>query len=245
MFDFSGRTVLITGATGGIGSVIAKEFIDKGAKVFVTGMEDSKLLELKDELGAGCAGYCKANLLDDDDLKNLYDSAIKAMGKVDILVNSAGITRDKLFMRVTDEDWNLHMNVNLNSVWKLTKIVLMGMMKNRYGRVINLSSIVGCMGNAGQVAYSTSKAAMLGMTKTLAKEVASRNITVNAIAPGFIETPMTKDLLDKNPEMFNNIPAGKAGTPKDVAAGALYLASENSGYVTGTTLHINGGMLMC
>ncbi|QEK38074.1 SDR family oxidoreductase [Candidatus Cytomitobacter indipagum] len=245
MFNFSGKTVLITGASGGIGSVVAKEFVNHGAQVFITGMEESKLEALKNELGEGCAGFCKANLCDDSELKNLHDSAVKAMGKIDILINSAGITRDSLFMRVKDADWNLHMDINLNSVWKLTKMTIMGMMKNRYGRVINLSSIVGCMGNAGQVAYSTSKAALLGMTKTLAREVVSRGITVNAIAPGFIETPMTKDLLEKNPEIFDNIPAKKAGTPKNVAAGALYLASEEADYVTGETLHINGGMLMC
>lgn len=245
MFNFDGKTVLITGASGGIGSVIAEEFINHGAQVFVSGMEESKLVELKSKLGKQCVGFAKANLCNNEELKNMYDSAVKTMGKVDILINSAGITRDKLFMRVTDEDWNLHMDINLNSVWKLTKMALIDMIKNRYGRVINISSIVGCMGNVGQVAYSASKAALIGMTKTLAREVVSRHVTVNAIAPGFIETAMTKDLLEKNPEIFNNIPAGRAGTPKNVAAGAVYLASEEADYVTGATLHINGGMLMC
>ncbi len=245
MFDLNGKTALITGATGGIGSEIAKVFVNHGAKVFITGMEESKLQSLSNELSDGCIGYCIADLSKSEEVQKLYNSAIEKMNQIDILVNSSGITRDKLFMRVTDEDWALHMKINLDSVWKLSQLSLKGMISKRYGRVITLSSIVGCMGNAGQVAYSTSKAALLGMTKTLAREVASRNVTVNAIAPGFVKTPMTDELLEKHPEILDNVPMKRAGTPKEIAASALYLASEESAYVTGTTLHLNGGMLMC
>ncbi len=245
MFNLTGKTALITGATGGIGSEIAKVFVGQGAKVFITGMENTKLESLKNELGDNCIGYCTADLSDNKAVETLYKTAVEVLGQVDILVNSAGITKDKLFMRVTDADWDFNMQINLNSVFKLSQLALRGMISKRYGRVITLSSIVGCMGNAGQVAYSTSKAALLGMTKTLAKEVASRNITVNAIAPGFIQTPMTDDLLEKHPEILSNVPMSRAGTAREVAASALYLASEEAAYTTGTTAHINGGMLMC
>ncbi|USO00598.1 MAG: 3-oxoacyl-ACP reductase FabG [Alphaproteobacteria bacterium] len=245
MFSLEGRKVLITGATGGIGFEIAMKFADAGAKIFVTGMEESRIMKLKGSLGDAFAGYCIADLTNSDSIKNLFDTAVKEMGDIDILVNSAGVTRDQLFLQVKKEDWDFQMKINLESVWNLTQLVLRKMIKQNYGRIITLSSVVGCMGNSGQSVYSIAKAALLGMTKTLARESAKKNVTVNAIAPGFIETAMTKDLLDKNPEILNNIPVGRAGTPEEVAAGALYLASEEAGYVTGTTLHINGGMLMC
>ena len=247
MFNLNGKNVLLTGATGGIGVEIADVFAKAGAKVFITGMEETKLQELKTKLeeNSGFGGMMIANLSKSEDVEKLYKTAVAEMGSVDILINSAGVTRDQLYLQVKPEDWDFQMKINLDSVWQLTQLAVRGMSKKRYGRIITLSSVVGCMGNAGQVVYSTAKAALLGMTKTLAREVASRNVTVNAVAPGFIETPMTKTLLEENPKILDNVPLKKAGTPEDVAAGCLYLASDGAGYVTGTTLHINGGMLMC
>ncbi|QEK39141.1 SDR family NAD(P)-dependent oxidoreductase [Candidatus Nesciobacter abundans] len=243
MFDLTGKRALITGAAGGIGSEVAKTLKNHGADVFLTGTKTEELKEISKPIGA--SGYFAADLTSYDDLKKMFSEAVKCMGGVDILVHSAGFAQDRLYPAVTNESWQKQMDVNLNSVFQLTQLALSKMRRNGWGRVISMSSVVGCTGNIGQVAYSTSKAALLGMTKTLAREVAKSNITVNAICPGFIDTQMTKELLESNGKILENIPLQRAGTVKEVAAGVIYLASEESAYVTGTSLHINGGMMMC
>jgi 3-oxoacyl-[acyl-carrier protein] reductase len=244
MFDLSGKTALITGATGGIGAAIAKVLHAHGATIAVSGTRANVLEDLKASLGDR-VHVLTCNLSDPADVEKLIPAAEAAMGGVDILVNNAGITRDGLAMRMKDEDWQAVIDVNLTAGFRLARAAMRGMMKKRWGRIVNITSVVGVTGNAGQANYVASKAGVIGLTKTLAQELASRNVTVNAIAPGFIATPMTDVLNDKQKEgILARVPAGRLGTPEDIAAAALYLASNEAAYVTGQTLHVNGGMAM-
>ena len=244
MFDLSGKRALITGASGGIGAAIARALHGAGATVGLSGTREAPLQELAAELGER-AFVLPCNLGDSAAVEALPKQAIEAMGGLDILVNNAGITRDQIFMRMSDEDWASVIDVNLTATMRLCRAVMRPMMKARWGRIINISSIVGATGNAGQVNYAASKAGMVGLTKSIAAEVASRNITANAVAPGFIATPMTDKLNDEQKAKINGqIPAGRMGTPEEIAAAVLYLASPEAAYVTGTTIHVNGGMAM-
>jgi len=244
MFDLTGKNALITGASGGIGGEIAKVLHGAGATVGLSGTREAPLEALAAELG-GRAYVLPCNLSDGAAVDALPKQAVEAMGSVDVLVNNAGITRDQIFMRMSDDEWADVINVNLTSTMRLCKGAIRGMMKSRWGRIVNVSSIVGATGNPGQANYAASKAGMVGMSKSIAYEVASRGITVNCIAPGFIATAMTEKLTDDQKEKINvQIPAGRMGTPEEIAAAALYLSSEQAAYVTGTTLHVNGGMAM-
>lgn len=244
MFDLSGKCALVTGASGGLGNAIATVLYNSGAKVALSGTRLEPLEKLAAELGDR-AFVVPANLSDPESVLALPKAAEAAMGQVDILVNNAGITRDNIAMRMKDEEWDDVMQVNLKAAFKLTQGLMRGMMKRRWGRVINITSIVGVTGNPGQVNYAASKAGMIGMTKSLAQELASRNITVNCIAPGFIESPMTDVLSeDQKNGLLSNVPMKRLGVGEEIAAGALYLASDEAAYVTGQTLHINGGMAM-
>jgi 3-oxoacyl-[acyl-carrier protein] reductase len=244
MFDLSGKVALVTGATGGIGGAIAKSLHSQGATVVLSGTRVEPLETLKTEL-ATRVHVVAANLADIASVETLPKSAEAAAGPIDILVNNAGITRDNLFMRMKDEEWDQVIAVNLTSAFRLSRAVIRGMMKKRWGRIISITSIVGSTGNPGQASYVAAKAGLAGMTKSLAAEVASRNITVNCVAPGFIATPMTDVLTDAQKSgLLARIPAGHMGTPGDVAAAVIYLASEEAGYVTGQTVHVNGGMAM-
>ncbi|RLJ60050.1 3-oxoacyl-[acyl-carrier-protein] reductase [Litoreibacter meonggei] len=244
MFNLEGKSALVTGASGGIGGEIAKILHAQGATVGLSGTRVEPLEALAAELGER-AHVLPCNLSDFDAVDALPKQAVEAMGAVDILVNNAGITRDNLFMRMSDDEWQSVIDVNLTSTFKLCKGVLRGMMKSRWGRIVNISSVVGATGNPGQGNYAASKAGMVGMSKSLAYEVASRGITVNCIAPGFITTPMTEKLTDdQKAGILGQIPAGRMGDAGEIAAAALYLASAEAGYTTGTTLHVNGGMAM-
>ncbi|WP_037309928.1 3-oxoacyl-[acyl-carrier-protein] reductase [Ruegeria halocynthiae] len=244
MFDLTGKNALITGASGGIGGETARTLHAAGATVALSGTRVEPLQALADELGER-AHIVLCNLSDPEAVAALPKQAAEAMGSVDILVNNAGITRDNLFMRMSDEEWQSVIDVNLTSTAKLCKGVLRGMMKARWGRIINVSSVVGSTGNPGQANYAASKAGMVGMTKSLAYEVASRGITANAVAPGFITTAMTDKLTDdQRAGILGQVPAGRMGDASEIAAAVLYLASPEAGYVTGTTLHVNGGMAM-
>ena len=244
MFDLSGKTALVTGATGGIGAAIARVLHRQGANVAISGTRAEVLEALKAELGER-AHVLVCNLGDPQEVEKLVPAAEVALGSLDILVNNAGITRDGLAMRMKDDDWAQVLDVNLTAAFRLSRAAMRGMMKRRYGRIIGITSVVGVTGNAGQANYAASKAGMIGMTKALAQELASRNVTVNCIAPGFIATPMTDALNDKQKEaIIAKVPAGRLGTSDDVAAAALYLASAEAAYMTGQTLHVNGGMAM-
>jgi 3-oxoacyl-[acyl-carrier protein] reductase len=245
MFDLSGRTALVTGASGGIGSAIAKSLSEAGAKVALSGTREGVLEEVRSGL-PGEGVVVTANLSDSESVDSLVGRAEEALGGgLDILVANAGITRDKLLMQMKPEDFDDVMNVNLGSYYRLTKSVVRGMMKRRHGRIIGITSIVGVTGNPGQANYCASKAGMIGFTKALAQEVASRGITANCIAPGFIESPMTDVLPDAQKEaLLGQIPSGKLGQGSDIASAAVYLASSEAAYVTGQTLHVNGGMAM-
>ena len=244
MFDLSGKNALITGASGGIGGSIAKILYRAGANVALTGTRSGPLEELASQLGDN-AHVLLCNLSDMAAVDILPKQAMEVLGGVDILVNNAGITRDNIFMRMSDEEWQSVIDVNMTATMKLCKGVLRGMMKARWGRIINISSVVGATGNPGQANYAASKAGMVGMSKSLAYEVASRGITVNVIAPGFIATAMTEKLNDdQKSKIMQQIPAGRMGDAQDIAAAALYLASVEAGYLTGTTMHVNGGMAM-
>ena len=245
MFDLSGRTALVTGASGGIGSAIAKSLSEAGAKVALSGTREGVLEDVRSGL-PGEGVVVTANLSDAESVDSLVGRAEEALGGgLDILGANAGITRDKLLMQMKPEDFDDVMNVNLGSYYRLTKSVVRGMMKRRHGRIIGITSIVGVTGNPGQANYCASKAGMIGFTKALAQEVASRGITANCIAPGFIESPMTDVLPDAQKEaLLGQIPSGKLGQGSDIASAAVYLASSEAAYVTGQTLHVNGGMAM-
>ena len=244
MFDLNDKSVLVTGASGGIGSAIARKLHAAGAKVALSGTRQEPLERLAEELGER-AYILPCNLSDMAAVEVLPKQAIETLGSLDILVNNAGITRDNLFMRMSDEEWQSVIDVNLTATMKLCKGALRGMMKSRWGRIINISSIVGATGNPGQGNYAASKAGMVGMSKSLAYEVASRGITVNVVAPGFIATAMTDKLADDRKEaILAQIPAGRMGAAEDIASAVAFLASDGSGYVTGSTLHVNGGMAM-
>lgn len=245
MFDLTGKCALVTGASGGIGAEIAKALHEQGAIVGLTGTRVEALEKVAAEIGGDRVHILPCNLSDDEALAALPKQAEEAMGSLDILVNNAGLTRDNLAMRIKDEDWDAVINVNLTAAFKLSKAVLRGMMKKRWGRIIGITSIVGVTGNPGQTNYAASKAGMIGYSKSLAYEVGSRGITVNTVAPGYIETAMTDELSDDvKSGMLTKIPAGRMGDPKEIAAGVVYLASDEAQYVTGQTLHINGGMAM-
>ncbi len=244
MFDLTGKNALITGASGGIGGQIAKALHGAGATVGLSGTRVEPLEALAAELGER-AHVLPCNLSDGAAVDALPKQAIEAMGSVDILVNNAGITRDQIFMRMSDDEWQSVLDVNLTATMRLCRGVMRPMMKARWGRIVNISSIVGATGNPGQANYAASKAGMIGMTKSIAYEVASRGITANAVAPGFIATAMTDKLTDDQKDKINvQIPAARMGTPEEIAAAVLYLASPEAGYVTGATLHVNGGMAM-
>ncbi|WP_044563418.1 3-oxoacyl-[acyl-carrier-protein] reductase [Azospirillum sp. B4] len=244
MFDLTGKTALVTGASGGIGAAIARTLHQAGATVALSGTKVEALEALAAELGDR-AVVVPANLSDPAAVEALAKDAEAKLGQVDILVNNAGLTRDGLILRMKDEDWDSVIDVNLTAAFRLSRALVKGMMKRRWGRIIGITSIVGVTGNPGQVNYAASKAGMIGMTKALAAEVASRNITANCVAPGFIATAMTDVLADAQKEKLTaGVPAGRLGTPDEIASAVLYLASTEAGYVTGQTLHVNGGMAM-
>lgn len=245
MFSLIGKTALVTGATGGIGASVAKALHAAGATVAISGTRAAVLEALKASLGGERVFVLPCNLSSPEDVEKLVPSAAEAMGRLDILVNNAGITRDGLAMRMKDEDWQAVIDVNLTASFRLARAAMKLMMKKRWGRIVSVTSIVGVTGNAGQANYAASKAAIIGMSKSLAQELATRNVTVNCVAPGFIATPMTDVLNEKQKEgILAQIPAGRMGTADDIAAAVLFLASEEAGYVTGQTMHVNGGMAM-
>ena len=244
MFDVSGRKVMLTGGTGGLGKAIAKRLVDRGAIVTISGTKKTVLDEISSELSQN-AFFLVNDLSESGAVEKLLSFAYEKMGEVDILINNAGITRDGLMVRMGDDDWLDVIAINLTAGFKLARGCLKSMMKNRWGRIINISSVVGFTGNPGQANYAASKAGIIGMTKSLAAEVASRNITVNCIAPGYIKTAMTESLTEKQTsELLKLVPSGKMGAPEDIAASVLYLSSEEASYLTGQTIHINGGLAM-
>jgi len=244
MFDLTGKAALVTGASGGIGGEIARALHGAGAAVALSGTRAGPLEALAADLGER-AHVLPCNLSDAEAVEALPKQAAAAMGGVDILVNNAGITRDNLFMRMSDEEWQSVLDVNLTATFRLCRGVLRGMMKARWGRIVNISSVVGATGNPGQGNYAASKAGMVGMSKSLAYEVASRGITVNCVAPGFVTTAMTDKLSDdQKAAILKQVPAGRMGEAAEIGAAVLYLSSPAAGYVTGATLHVNGGMAM-
>ena len=244
MFDLTGKTALITGATGGIGGAIARALHGQGAQVVLSGTRAEALEVLKADLGDR-ALILPCDLMNGDSVDGLYAAAEAEVGEVHIVVSNAGVTRDGLLLRMKDEDWETVLKVNLEAYFRLARAALKGMMRRRWGRIIGITSVVGVTGNPGQVNYAASKAGMIGFSKALAQEVASRNVTVNCVAPGFIASPMTDALNESQREaILGRIPAGRLGGGADVAAACVYLASEDAAYVTGQTLHVNGGMAM-
>jgi len=244
LFDLEGKKALITGASGGIGKEIAKVLIEHNAEVCISGRNHEELNALKKSLGKKCH-VVTCDLSKKDEIIELVKKADEFMGYIDILVNNAGITKDNIFLRMSENEWEDVLNVNLNSTFNILKLITKGMVKRKYGRIINISSVVGVTGGAGQVNYSASKAGLIGLTKSLSQEIATRNITVNCIAPGFIETPMTEKLDDKRKDaILNSIPMNRIGKPKDLSSAIIFLASQESSYITGQTLHINGGLYM-
>ncbi len=244
MIDLNGKKVLVTGASGGIGKAIAIELSSSGADLCLTGRNKSELENLQKIIGGNCQ-IIISDLSNSQGISNLADQAQDIMGQIDILVNNAGITKDNLFMRMSEDDWNEVININLNSIFKLTKQLIKGMVKRRYGRIINITSVIGVAGGAGQSNYSASKAGIIAMSKSLAQEVGSRSVTVNSIAPGFVETNMTAELSDDRKEdILRSISVGRLGKPDDIAGAVCFLASDKASYITGQTIHINGGMLM-
>ncbi len=245
MFDLSGRTALVTGASGGIGGAIAAALHARGASVALSGTREDALKELADALGGDRTCVLPCNLSDMKAVDTLPGQAESALGKLDILVNNAGLTRDGLAMRMKDEDWDDVLTVNLTAAFRLSRAAIKGMMKRRWGRIVSISSVVGTTGGAGQVNYAATKAGLIGMTKSLAAELASRGITVNCVAPGFIGTAMTDVLSeDRKSAILSSVPAGRMGVPEEVGAAVVYLSSDEAAYVTGQTLHINGGLVM-
>jgi 3-oxoacyl-[acyl-carrier protein] reductase len=244
MFDLTGRKALVTGATGGLGGAIARSLHAQGASVAISGTRADALEALAAELGDRVV-ITPCNLADKDSVEALVPTAEEKLGGLDILVNNAGITRDNLFLRLKDEDWDNVLAVNLTAAFRLSRAAVKSMMRRRYGRIVAIGSVVGTTGNAGQGNYAAAKAGLIGMSKALAAEVASRNITVNVVSPGFIESPMTQALNEKQREsILADVPMGRLGAGADIAAAVAYLASEQAGYVTGQTLHVNGGMVM-
>jgi 3-oxoacyl-[acyl-carrier protein] reductase len=244
VFDLSSRKALVTGATGGLGGAIARQLHAQGATVMLSGTRSDALQALAAELGDR-AHVQVCDLSNAESVEKLVPAAEAAMGGLDILVNNAGVTRDNLFLRMKDEEWDTVMAVNLTASFRLMRSAVKGMMRRRYGRIVSIGSVVGTTGNPGQGNYAASKAGLIGMSKALGAEVASRNITVNVVAPGFIESPMTDSLTDKQKDaILGTVPMGRLGTGRDVAAAVLYLASEEAAYITGQTLHVNGGMAM-
>ncbi|NDK36763.1 3-oxoacyl-[acyl-carrier-protein] reductase [Rhodovulum sulfidophilum] len=244
MFDLSGKTALVTGASGGIGGAIARGLHAQGATVGLSGTREAPLAELAAELGER-AHVLPCNLSDPEAVEALPKAATEAMGGLDILVNNAGITRDMLFMRLKDEDWQSVLDVNLTAAMLLCRGAMRGMMKARWGRIVNITSVVGTTGNPGQANYCAAKAGLVGLSKSLAHEVASRGVTVNCVAPGFIATAMTDKLTDdQKGGILGAVPMGRMGIPEEIAAAVVYLASPEAGYVTGATVHVNGGMAM-
>ena len=244
MFDLDGKKALITGASGGIGKEIAKVLIKHNAQVCISGRNLDELNALKELLGEKCH-VVVCDLSKKDEIIKLIKKTDEFLGHIDILINNAGITKDNIFLRMSENEWEDVLNVNLNSTFSILKLITKGMIKRRYGRIINISSVVGVTGGAGQVNYSASKAGLIGLTKSLSQEVATRNITVNCIAPGFIETPMTEKLDDKRKDtILNSIPMNRIGRPEDLSSAIIFLASQESSYITGQTLHINGGLYM-
>ncbi|TCR62684.1 3-oxoacyl-[acyl-carrier-protein] reductase [Bosea sp. BK604] len=244
MFDLTGKRALVTGATGGLGGAIARVLHAQGASVALSGTRVEALEALAAELGERVA-VTPCNLSDKASVEALVPAAEEKLGGLDILVNNAGVTRDNLFMRLKDEDWDSVIAVNLTAAFRLSRAAVKSMMRRRHGRIISIGSVVGVTGNPGQGNYAASKAGLIGMSKALAAEVASRNITVNVVAPGFIESPMTQALNDKQREsILSDVPMGRLGSGADVAAAVAYLASNEAAYVTGQTLHVNGGMTM-
>ncbi|ARC89015.1 3-oxoacyl-[acyl-carrier-protein] reductase [Rhodovulum sp. MB263] len=244
MFDLSGKTALVTGASGGIGGAIARGLHAQGATVGLSGTREAPLAELAAELGER-AHVLPCNLSDPEAVEALPRAATEAMGGLDILVNNAGITRDMLFMRLKDEDWQSVLDVNLTAAMRLCRGAMRGMMKARWGRIVNITSVVGTTGNPGQANYCAAKAGLVGLSKSLAHELASRGVTVNCVAPGFIATAMTDKLTDdQKGGILGAVPMGRMGTPEEIASAVVYLASPEAGYVTGATLHVNGGMAM-
>ena len=244
MFDLTDKNALVTGASGGIGGAIARALHAAGARVGLSGTRAGALDALAGELGDGAFAVA-ADLSSANGAKTLVKDAEAALGGIDILVNNAGLTRDQLAVRMSDEDWQMVLDVNLTAAFRLSQGCLRGMIKKRWGRIVSVTSIVGVTGNPGQVNYAASKAALIGMSKSLAQEVASRNITVNCVAPGFIDTPMTEGLSNEQKlNLTARIPAGRLGEPADIAGACVFLASDKASYVTGQTLHVNGGMAM-
>jgi 3-oxoacyl-[acyl-carrier protein] reductase len=244
MFDLTGMTALVTGASGGIGSAVAQALAAQGARLAVSGSNLAKLEAFKDSLGGDHVAL-PCDLSDRAAVDALVPSAVAALGKLDILVNNAGVTRDNLVMRMKDEEWDTVIRVNLEAAFRLARAAARPMMKARFGRIVSITSVVGTTGNPGQANYAASKAGLVGMSKALAQELASRGITVNCVAPGFITSPMTDALPDAQKEALNaRIPAGKMGEGADIGAAVVYLASREAGYVTGQTVHVNGGMAM-
>ncbi|MDD2324955.1 MAG: 3-oxoacyl-[acyl-carrier-protein] reductase [Alphaproteobacteria bacterium] len=245
MFELNGKNALITGAGGGLGSVISRTLIERGAKVVMADMRPDNVEALQKELGAN--SFTVTGNLGEPEMpaQILKEAEDKVGGGIDILINNAGLTRDGLAMRMKDEDWDLVLNVNLTAAFRLSRASLKGMMSRRWGRIINIASVVGVMGNAGQANYAASKGGLIAMSKSLAQEMAPRHVTVNCIAPGFIVTAMTDKLNDEQKgKMLANIPLGYLGEPKDVANSVAFLASEEARYITGQTIHVNGGMIM-
>ena len=244
MFALNGRKALVTGATGGIGGAIARALHAQGATVALSGTRRAALDELASALGER-VHIVEANLSDKDSVEALVPAAEAALGGLDILVNNAGITRDNLFLRMKDEEWEAVLAVNLTAAFRLSRAAVKGMMRRRHGRIVNIGSVVGSTGNPGQGNYAAAKAGLIGLTKALAAEVASRNITVNVVSPGFIASPMTDALNDKQREaILATVPMGRLGGAAEIGAAVVYLASDEAAYVTGQTLHVNGGMAM-
>ena len=244
MQNFENKVALVTGASRGIGKAIAELLASQGAKVIGTATSDKGAAAISEYLGSKGKGQA-LDVTDSDSLKQVIKEIESEYGSIDILVNNAGITRDNLMMRMKDDEWDAVLNTNLSAVFKVCKAVVRGMMKRRNGRIINISSVVGTTGNPGQVNYCAAKAGLVGFSKAMAKEVAARGITVNCVAPGFIDTDMTKALNGEQKQaIFDNIPAARLGEPKEIAAAVAFLASEGAAYITGETIHVNGGMAM-
>lgn len=244
MFSLKDKKALITGASGGIGKELARVLVEYDAEVCISGRNVEELNELKESLGDKCH-IVPCDLSNKNEISELVSKSEEVLGQIDILVNNAGITKDNIFLRMSDQEWEDVLDINLNSTFNILKLITKGMVKRKYGRIINISSVVGATGGAGQVNYAASKAGLIGLTKSLSQELATRNITVNCIAPGFIETPMTEKLDDNRKDIIiSSIPANRIGTPKDLSSAVIFLASQESSYITGQTIHINGGLYM-